>query len=437
MGGKQSQQVREELFTRGQRAQCRRGATNFVVDGQTLPKDQPPGRTIVCLHGLNANLSQYEKVAQGFVQMGFTVVRFDLFGHGLSDSPRGSSYTPQLFMDQLDDLLSHLEVTQKITLIGFSMGGFISTNYAVLNPQRIDRLVLLAPAGMLKDRPKSFTCILDRMGYCLIPCVPMCASPCCVRKNEFDGMFNDPNMNKEYAEQVQRRFKTQLRKNLSTMMKVGKGMPLWENYPVFRSLAALRRDQGFRVVFLWGTHDDVVPLFECYSELWEFFDLNPPLMLYRGCKHQLLVEKAQDVFTDIAAFLLDRPIPQKGLRPAPPEHVQPQIQQQQQQQQGGAPGQPPPQIPNPFDGGGAYGGTPPPPMPQPPTGFHPPPRTGPGPAAHVHPGFQGGPRPPPMPGPPGGYGPGPAPYGGAPAPVLMTSQMGYPVAQAHTVRYPS
>jgi pimeloyl-ACP methyl ester carboxylesterase len=70
----------------------------------------------------------------------YKVVAFDLRGTGKSPSPLED-------VNHIEDLLSlldHLEINQA-TLIGHSMGGQIATEFALNYPERVSKLVLLAP----------------------------------------------------------------------------------------------------------------------------------------------------------------------------------------------------------------------------------------------------------------------------------------------------
>lgn len=70
----------------------------------------------------------------------YKVVAFDLRGTGKSPSPLED-------VNHVEDLLSlldHLEINQA-TLIGHSMGGQIATEFALNYPEKVSKLVLLAP----------------------------------------------------------------------------------------------------------------------------------------------------------------------------------------------------------------------------------------------------------------------------------------------------
>jgi pimeloyl-ACP methyl ester carboxylesterase len=108
------------------------------------------GPVAVCVHGLTTPSFVWGPVARGLGALGFRVLVYDLYGRGFSDRPKGAQ-DAAFFNTQLEDLLEALEVGDDITLLGYSMGGAIATGFAALHPNRLRRMVLIAPAGMGHD----------------------------------------------------------------------------------------------------------------------------------------------------------------------------------------------------------------------------------------------------------------------------------------------
>ncbi|MFK7867803.1 MAG: alpha/beta fold hydrolase [Roseobacter sp.] len=117
------------------------GITHFRWYG---PEDGP---VIVCVHGLTTPSFVWERLAGGLAARGYRVLTYDLFGRGYSDRVTGLQ-DRKFFLRQLNDLLEALEVQDEIILIGYSMGGTISTAFAADAPKRVRHLILLASAGM-------------------------------------------------------------------------------------------------------------------------------------------------------------------------------------------------------------------------------------------------------------------------------------------------
>ena len=125
----------------GQFADLSQGTTHFSWHGAA---DKP---IAVCVHGLTTPSFVFEGVVQGLVDKGYCVLTYDLYGRGFSDAPHGSQDVA-FFNTQLSDLLDQQDIDEKVTLIGYSMGGAIVTHWAAQNVERVQRVALLAPAGM-------------------------------------------------------------------------------------------------------------------------------------------------------------------------------------------------------------------------------------------------------------------------------------------------
>lgn len=123
------------------------------------------GPVVVCIHGLGTPSPVWYAIAAGLNKIGFRVLIYDLYGRGFSDAPRGPQ-TPAFFNKQLNDLLEHQGIDGSVTLMGYSMGGSIATAFATAHPDRIQRLVLLAAAGMAirNDRLTQWCCDIPFFG---------------------------------------------------------------------------------------------------------------------------------------------------------------------------------------------------------------------------------------------------------------------------------
>jgi 3-oxoadipate enol-lactonase len=77
----------------------------------------------------------------------FRVLRYDTRGHGLSSAPAGD-YTFKQLAGDVTELLDHLKIG-RVHFCGLSMGGPTGLQFALDNPDRIDRLVLSNTAARI------------------------------------------------------------------------------------------------------------------------------------------------------------------------------------------------------------------------------------------------------------------------------------------------
>lgn len=109
---------------------------------------------ILFIHGLGSSLLVWRDIPQALSEH-FHVLAVDLIGFGQSDKPQ-ADYTIEYFTEFIRDFIRKIGIKHKdkITLIGHSLGGYITLNYAIQNKRQIDRLVLIDSSGML-DGPTS------------------------------------------------------------------------------------------------------------------------------------------------------------------------------------------------------------------------------------------------------------------------------------------
>ncbi|MEZ4237353.1 MAG: alpha/beta hydrolase [Myxococcota bacterium] len=102
------------------------------------------GPVLLFVHGLSSSLSFWDRQLVAFAG-DYRVVAVDLPGYGASDRP-DAPCTPPWYADQVVALLDDLGI-ERVTWVGHSMGGQIGMHAVLRHPERIDRLVLAAPAG--------------------------------------------------------------------------------------------------------------------------------------------------------------------------------------------------------------------------------------------------------------------------------------------------
>jgi pimeloyl-ACP methyl ester carboxylesterase len=123
-----------------------------TVDGMRIAyvDSGGPGPVLLFVHGLSSSLSFWELQIAKFAGK-YRVIAVDLPGYGASDRP-DVPYTPPWYSDTVMAFLDTLGL-QRVTWVGHSMGGQIGMHTALRHPDRLDRLVLAAPAGFEKFTP--------------------------------------------------------------------------------------------------------------------------------------------------------------------------------------------------------------------------------------------------------------------------------------------
>lgn len=105
------------------------------------------GAPVVMLsHSLGSNLALWEP-QRPVLESHYQLLRYDLRGHGDSDSLEGE-YTLEQLADDAADLLKVLAIEQ-VHFVGLSIGGMIAQALALNHPQRIRSLVLCSTSAFL------------------------------------------------------------------------------------------------------------------------------------------------------------------------------------------------------------------------------------------------------------------------------------------------
>ncbi len=123
--------------------------------------DSDPGSTeppLVLIHGLSSYVGFWEHQIPVFAE-DRRVLAIDLPGYGASARP-DVPCTPPWYADLVADWMLALGVPHA-DVMGHSMGGQIALTLALEHPERIDRLVLAAPAGFETFDPGAAQVIKD------------------------------------------------------------------------------------------------------------------------------------------------------------------------------------------------------------------------------------------------------------------------------------
>jgi len=119
--------------------------------------DEGAGDPVVMVHG-NPSWSFYYRNLAIALRDRYRVIVPDHIGCGLSEKPgvMNYPYTLERRVDDLEALLEHLNVRERITLVVHDWGGMIGMAYASRHPERIARLVILNTAAFHLPAGKKF-----------------------------------------------------------------------------------------------------------------------------------------------------------------------------------------------------------------------------------------------------------------------------------------
>jgi pimeloyl-ACP methyl ester carboxylesterase len=123
------------------------------------------GAPVLALHGFDSSHLEFRRLAPLLAPTHQLFIP-DLFGFGFCPRPLEAPYGPEAVLDHLEQVLQQVisrSGAERVGLIGASMGGSVAVELARRCPEQIERLLLLAPAG-LTGRPMPVPPLLDQLG---------------------------------------------------------------------------------------------------------------------------------------------------------------------------------------------------------------------------------------------------------------------------------
>ena len=150
------------------------------------------GKSILLIHGFDSCFLEYRRLTP-FLKKNNKLLIPDLYGFGFCPRSNGSKYGFKYLMKHLNSVLDYFSKNQPIGVIGASMGGALALELARQNPKKINKILLLSPAG-LSGKNQKIPWPLNYLGAFFL-------SQPFVRRGLCRQAFADPNNNVGPAEE--------------------------------------------------------------------------------------------------------------------------------------------------------------------------------------------------------------------------------------------
>jgi len=269
------------------------GMTHYEMDGTRNIAKHPRGtQQVVLVHGFSVPYFIFDPTFEFLAKSGFRVLRYDLFGRGLSDRPR-VRYNIRLFVRQLHDLLDALGIAEPVHLVGLSMGGAISAAFVDQYPERIKSHILIDPAGA---KPIALSPILS---LAKIPGLAELAFGLAGDESLLKGIasdFYDPALVEHFIERYRPQMKIKGFKR-AILSSLRNGM-LDSFYEVYQRVGKLKKP----TLLFWGRKDTTVPF--AHSELIRAAIPHAEFHIIEGTGHIPHYEKPEEVNPILSEFII-------------------------------------------------------------------------------------------------------------------------------------
>ena len=237
--------------------------------------------TLVLIHGLGASAERWNNVIPIFAD-NFRVVVPDLIGFGYSDKPT-ADYTLDFFSEFLEKFFAASDI-KRPNIIGSSLGGQISVEYASSHSQDIEKLILVSPSGMMKQS----TPALD--AYIMAALYPNEISA----KNAFELMEGS---GKHVEDQIVDGFIERMRLPNAKLAFMSTVLGLKNSISITSKLQSISAP----TLIIWGADDPVIPI----NHADDFVSAIQDCRFYRmdGCGHTPYVQDPRTFASKVLEFL--------------------------------------------------------------------------------------------------------------------------------------
>jgi pimeloyl-ACP methyl ester carboxylesterase len=246
--------------------------------------DLGEGSAIVFVHGLSGSWPNWLEQLPEFAR-GHRVIAMDLPGFGHSPMPQ-EQITISAYARILDGLLETLGV-DAATLVGNSMGGFVSAELAIAFPQRVERLVLVSAAGISTYRHRD----VERIEPYLRRIAPMVAVYTGWTAAKSDWVARRPGL-RNLTLGLVTRHPSRLPAALAAEQLRGAGKPGFMqalraniDYPVKERLPEI----ACPTLIVWGDEDKIIPVRD--ASVFEELIPNSRKVIFEGTGHMAMLER--------------------------------------------------------------------------------------------------------------------------------------------------
>lgn len=236
---------------------------------------------LILVHGLGASAERWNNVIPSFAKH-YHVIVPDLIGYGYSDKPI-VDYTPDFFSVFLGNFFDALGIKCP-NVIGSSLGGQIVAEYASENPRNIEKLILVSPAGAMKQS----TPALD--AYIMAALYPNPQSA----KNAFELMESSGN---EVDDVIVKGFIERMQLPNAKLAFMSTVLGLKNSEIITPKLHMIQCP----TLLIWGSKDPVIPI--QHAEYFASYIADCRFHIMDGCGHTPYVQEPETFSSIVLKFL--------------------------------------------------------------------------------------------------------------------------------------
>ena len=263
----------------------RRVTIRYVTEGK--------GPAVILVHGLGASLAAWRENIH-YLAEEYAVYALDMPGHGESDKPADLDYDPVSGAHFLVSFMDTMDIS-RATLIGNSAGGLVTAICSLAYPHRVERLVLVNPAGLGRQLPWflrfSSLPILGKLLH-----IPNVLNS----RNMMKSIFYEPKPIVDDVAQELMKVRNLPDTKMAVLKAVRSSVNLLGLRKHLRILPELK-DMTIPMLIVWGREDRIVPVSHAYRAAEVLH--RDVVHVFPHCGHWPQMEKATEFNPLVVRFL--------------------------------------------------------------------------------------------------------------------------------------
>ncbi|QIE59608.1 alpha/beta hydrolase [Rasiella rasia] len=235
--------------------------------------DQGSGPAIIFLHGFLESSTMWKEIIPHFTTSN-RVITLDFPGHGKTPTIK-ETHSMEFFAAIVAELVAHLKIKQ-ITVVGHSMGGYVSMAMTTLIPQQIRTLVLLAssPDSDSEARKQNRERALELVPNAKDAFVSMAIS----------NLFNE-HSRKQFSKEISEVKEEALALSVEGITAAIRGMKNRKNR------TSMLKDFNNPKYMICGTNDSILPISSCET----IAEATNTVLLKVTGSHMIHIEKRDEI----------------------------------------------------------------------------------------------------------------------------------------------
>ena len=224
---------------------------------QEYTSDNPIGQIVILVHGFSTPSIVWKGIVPYLTDAGYDVIAYDHYGRGFSARPK-VRYTKDFYTSTLLELIEYLKIEQKVHLIGYSMGGPIVGYFANENPNKIESVNFIAPAGYMFKRKSQSNFYLKILNIPFVSKYISVVFPSLMyggsssielTTEEDENRLSQDELNKVYKEQMKYEGFTR------SLISTANNFNLFNTQKMYQELGRKKINASV----IWGNEDEIVP----------------------------------------------------------------------------------------------------------------------------------------------------------------------------------